>query len=47
MEENIWDIECEKIIPQELSEEEKQIASSCSDTEMEFEEIISMINNQE
>ena len=46
MEENIWDIECEKITQQELTEEEKEIAKECSDIEMEFEEIISMLNNQ-
>ena len=47
MNENIWDIECEKIIPQELSDEEKKIAQTCSDTEMEFKEIMSMIDNLE
>lgn len=47
MEENIWNIECEKIISQELTEEEKQLAKNCSDIEMEFKEIISMLENQE
>ena len=47
MEENIWDIECEKIIPQELTEEEIELAKTCSDIEMEFKEIISMIDYQE
>lgn len=45
MKDNIWDIECEEIIEQELTEEEKKLARECSDIEMEFKEIISMIDN--
>ena len=47
MEKNIWDIECEKIIEKELTEEEKQLAEYCSDIEMTLKETISMINDFE
>lgn len=44
MEDNIWDIDVEKIEPQELTEEEKKIAVECSEMEMEFKKILSEIN---
>jgi len=47
MEKNIWDIECEEIIEQELTKEEKKIAESCSDIEMTLKETISMIDDLE
>ena len=45
MDNNIWDIENEEIVEQELTEEEKKIAEYCSDIEMELKETISMIDN--
>ena len=49
MEENLWNFDFEKIEPQELNEKEKELAKECAEVQMEFEEVISMIdfNNEE
>ena len=49
MDENIWNFNYEKIEPQELTEKEKELAKECTEVQMEFEQVISMIdfNNEE
>ncbi len=47
MDKSIWDLEYEKIEPQELTEREKKLAEECAEIELEFQEAISMINSNE
>ena len=49
MDDKLWEFESEKIEPQELNEKEKELAKECAEVQMEFEEVISMIdfNNEE
>lgn len=42
-----WDLELEKIEPQELTEKEKQLAKECAEIETEFEETILLIQDSE
>ena len=42
----IWDIDLEEIEQQELTEEEKKLARECAEIEEEFEEAISLIQDE-
>lgn len=47
MENNSWDFDLEEIKPQELTEKELDLAKTCAEIEIEFEEAISLIENNE